>query len=455
MLVKKFEARSMKEALEMVKTELGPNAIILSAKDNNKRFGLIGDGSVEITAAISEQTLQMKQFVENRMRENDRAKFAKTSARNQRTTIEKAISQRVEAATPKVMTRQRYIDIDNSGDLEMISETQALPPAISRTLGKGLGMKSAAPVVKPQSVKNENDQEINALKSEIENLRKVIDGFKQIPQGFTGGYPGADFGLPFDLSFMFEKLTQAGISPEIVGELLIHTHKTLPALHLKKRASIEAFVANQILSRTRTSEMTVNGPKMHLFVGAGGHGKTSTLVKLASHMTISEKKRIIIVSTDSLKVGASDQLRIYAQILNVPFTIVRGRTDWIRLEGQLKNADAVLVDFPGLSLRNSDELNLMKELMPQTVVQTHLVMSSTAKDVDAFELGRRYSALNFTDVIFTALDESNQHGVIFNFQDKFNAPLFAFGTGPKVPEDYEVATRERVLDLIFKISNSN
>ncbi|WP_374021172.1 hypothetical protein [Bdellovibrio bacteriovorus] len=62
MQVKKFEARTMKEALEMVKTQLGPDAIILSARDNNKSFGLVGEGSVEITAAVSEETLQKKEI---------------------------------------------------------------------------------------------------------------------------------------------------------------------------------------------------------------------------------------------------------------------------------------------------------------------------------------------------------------------------------------------------------
>ncbi|HEY1079416.1 MAG TPA: flagellar biosynthesis protein FlhF, partial [Bdellovibrio sp.] len=68
MQVKKFEARTMKEALEMVKTQMGPDAIILSARDNNKSFGLVGEGSVEITAAVSDETLQKKKFAESRLR---------------------------------------------------------------------------------------------------------------------------------------------------------------------------------------------------------------------------------------------------------------------------------------------------------------------------------------------------------------------------------------------------
>ena len=74
MQVKKFEARSMKEALDLVKSQLGPDAIILSAKDNSRSYGLAGNGSVEITAAVSEEVLQKKKFVESRMRNEDRDK---------------------------------------------------------------------------------------------------------------------------------------------------------------------------------------------------------------------------------------------------------------------------------------------------------------------------------------------------------------------------------------------
>ena len=66
MQVKKFEARTMKEALEMVKTQLGPEAIILSARDNHRSFGLVGEGSVEITAAISEDSLQKRRFTQSK-----------------------------------------------------------------------------------------------------------------------------------------------------------------------------------------------------------------------------------------------------------------------------------------------------------------------------------------------------------------------------------------------------
>src|SRR5437868_8578257 len=114
MQVKKFEASNMKEALEMVKAELGPDAIILSARDNNKSYGLVGDGSVEITAAVSEDTLQRKKFAEARLREQEREKFARSSARAQKDLIEKMVNKHVQKnQAPRAITSQRYIEIED------------------------------------------------------------------------------------------------------------------------------------------------------------------------------------------------------------------------------------------------------------------------------------------------------------------------------------------------------
>ena len=76
MQVRKFEAKTMKEALELVKQHLGPEAIILSAKDNSRGFGLMGERSVEVTAAVSEETLRKKKLAEAKLREDPRTAFS-------------------------------------------------------------------------------------------------------------------------------------------------------------------------------------------------------------------------------------------------------------------------------------------------------------------------------------------------------------------------------------------
>ena len=81
MLVRKFEAKTMNEALKMIKVQLGPEAIILSARDNNKRFGIGGESSVEITAAIAEETYKRKMMAESRLTDRGKEQFQNTTAK--------------------------------------------------------------------------------------------------------------------------------------------------------------------------------------------------------------------------------------------------------------------------------------------------------------------------------------------------------------------------------------
>ena len=113
MQVKKFEARSMKEALELVKRDLGPEAIILSAKDNGRGYGLAGQGSIEVTAAISDETFRRKKMAESKLSQALKSRYNQIPARVQRDFITKANAPRVEEFAPPPVAPKptRYADI--------------------------------------------------------------------------------------------------------------------------------------------------------------------------------------------------------------------------------------------------------------------------------------------------------------------------------------------------------
>lgn len=505
MQVRKFEAKTMKEALEMVKTQLGPEAIILSARDNSRHNGLMGQRSVEVTAAISDELLQAKQRAEAKLSSQARPRFQQSTARAQKRFIHEAnrpqpqvqpqsqsqgygrgdyasaeVSQR--SLIPRPLTQQRYADIS---DAQMATAANQVPNMSAATAANGGGNYGQNPQVAQARIKNaaklafqagletmtppsvqtgaqrlngekqgRQDQEIVALKNEIQNLKSLLEKFSQVPQNFLSLHPGADFGIPFDLSSTFEKMIRAGFSEDNSVEILKEAQRVLSPIELKKPAHTEAWLVKFLLDHLKISENRYRG-FYHVFLGPAGQGKTSTLVKFASHLVMGEKKRIAIVTTDSLKVGAAEQLKIYAQILNIPFAIVKAPGDWTLLEDKLKNFDHVLVDAPGFQLKNPEEIKWMSDRMPplrEGGRSIHYVQSVLAKDEDAFEIASRYGALGFQDTIFTGLDESTQHGLIYNFQKRFGSPLHSFGIGPQMPEDFEPASKERVVDLIFKIS---
>lgn len=510
MIIKKFEARTMKEALEMVKTQLGPDAIILSAKDNQKKFGLVGESSFEITAAVSEETLQQKKFVDSRLRMEDREKLAKSSARMQKQVIHQMVqkySTEVEDKKVRPLTRTRYIEIDDESvatspaDLASERIKHAAERAWSAFADDSSSRKAAGKAseviasVKPNAKVNpfgifkkpekpqtqnayatrvmaedpvnspqlpqarhqiEDPSQVRELKIEIEQLRQVISQFQKIPQAISQStFPGSGYGLPFEASATFEKLVNAGIAEEFAARLLEEAALQMPPAKLKNKALVDAFVAKKILDETLVSQKTK--AQVHVFVGPAGSGKTSTLVKMASHFVVKEHKKVAIITTDSVKVGAQDQMRIYAHILNVPFAVVKSKLDWPRIMAQVSDYDHVLVDCPGVGLKSMEEISLVRQLLPPDALspQIHLVLSALAKDSDLSEIGRRYQVTGYHDVIFTSLDESAQHGTIYNFMKRYQIPLHSFGVGTRVPEDFEMASKERLLDLIFKITKMN
>ncbi len=441
MQVKKFEAKSMKEALEMVKIHLGPEAIILSAKDSHRGFGLMGEKSVEVTAAVSEETLRKKRVAESKLREDLKARFQQIPAAKQREFINRvfkdsgvsgremvaangeamraAANQRVSVESRAQTSGMRYIDIqDDEQPQAKMSQREIAAERVRRAAERARQAssavlqdpprKTAAPKratsnqdslarVVPQMVSQvqaansrASSQEMEALQSQVRELKSLIERFQQVPQMPMSLHPGAEQGLPFELSPVYQRLTQQGIQPVAVTQMLKRAQKELDSESLKRSPLVEAWIVRQLLNTIEVSKDPTGG-RYHVFMGATGQGKTSTLIKLASQLVLKQKKTIAIVSLDTFKVGAAEQLRIYAQILNVPFAIVRTPEEWRIAEQRLKGVAHILVDCPGFSLRTMEEVDWLKSMLPPAEFgrSVHYVQSALARDEEAFDLASR------------------------------------------------------------------
>lgn len=478
MQVRKFEAKNMKDALELVKQHLGPEAIILSAKDNSRGFGLMGERSVEVTAAVSEETLRKKKLAEAKLGEQQKNRFLHATARTQKQFINRvhqqtqapvpqALAQRERAyataavsAGPSLPQSTRYIDImdeelQQTASAERIRDAAQRAQAASRVWVEPKPKpkpKAATPAARAAAAPQTTAQSVDALEAQISELKTMIANFQKVPQTMVNAHPGAEEGLPYELSQAFQKLRTAGIETPLVVEWLKTAKADLDREQIKKPHLIDAWLVQKVMSEATVAKDPM-GSRYHVFLGTTGQGKTTTLVKFASQLVMKERKRIALVSLDTLKVGAADQLKLYAQILNVPFACLRHPSEWKLLEEKVKDVHHILVDAPGINLRSMEEADWVKAILPPSASRKiHFVQSALARDEECFEIASRYRMIGFDDVIFTRLDESVQHGMIVNFQKKFQTPIHSFGTGTQIPEDLEWATKERVADLIFKIS---
>lgn len=458
MQVKKFEAKTMKEALELVKRHLGPEAIILSARDNSRGFGIAGQRSVEVTAAISEDTLRRKSIAESKLTQALKNKYEQVPAWQQRNFIDRAtLRPPPEKPSAKPMRYAEMLDEVHDEGLNHIGVAEERVKTAAQRAFQALNDAAVVPQPPPsvavRSSTPQNANEVRELQAEIVQLRKMIDGFKKVPQTFVNMHPGAEHGLNYELSAAFQKLLRTGISTENAVEILRQAQTVLPKEQQARSAFVDAWVAKYIMDQMQIAGLRTSC-RIQAFVGSAGQGKTSALVKLAGHMVICEKRKIAIATTDTEKVGAAEQLRIYAQILNVPFVVIRSGADWASIKSRLGQVEHILVDFPGLNLKSMHEIDLIRSLLPvnENSLTVHYVQSVLSNDESAFEIASRYQMIGFNDVIFTGLDEGAQHGLIYNFQKKFKVPLHSFGIGRQIPEDLEPATKERVIDLLFKLS---
>ena len=243
----------------------------------------------------------------------------------------------------------------------------------------------------------------------------MLKGFQNPTKLAMTQHPGAEYGLPFEFSAIYEKLATAGVESKYIVEILEKANAELSSAEKKRKTLVDAWVARYMLNQINVVPSWVKSEasrSVQLFFGPSGQGKSTALIKMAAQLSLHEKKRVAVVTCDTFKVGATDQLKIYCQILNLPFEMVRHGVELASVLKKFEGFDAVLVDYPGLALRDIQEIDQLRSLMPPMGIttQSHLVLSCALKDADAYEACNRYEFTRFQDLIITKIDESSTHG---------------------------------------------
>lgn len=210
---------------------------------------------------------------------------------------------------------------------------------------------------------------------------------------------------------------------------------------------IEPFGENEIsLMKADRSSL----PPIYTFIGPTGVGKTTTLAKIAAGLKISKGLKIGIVSFDNYRIGSCEQISTYARILELPFATVQSREELEFARKQMRDCFAVFVDTTGrnfLLSRHVVELEEIFSSMPD--VYHFLVLSTTAKDRDLSKTIQQFDSMGIYALIFTKADETLTYGNLINQLLRFPYPLAYIGTGQRIPEDIEKASKKKLINLIF------
>ncbi len=415
MRVKTFEAGSMQDALDIVKREMGDEAFILSTRTRRRpsAMGLGEEAVIEVTAAVDE--------------------------------AQAGVPPQASSVPPLTYALRAPL---KSPSARLGSEpTPPAPPMDLQPLRRELlEIKGAVAALKDNDLRNAS------ILKELDQMKALLNRIQR------QGMPPAQLHLPPSLLELYGDLVANDVEPIIALRLCEYAQRALTDQDGDAAAGVDPERARLFLRRVIADFIPVAPPiqldpgkvRVAALVGPTGVGKTTTLAKLAAYAQLHLKQKVALITLDTYRMAAVDQLQQYAQILQVPMHVALTVEDMRSALRFYQDRALVLIDTPGHSPKDTETLGQLRGLLDELPdVETHLVLSATTKPRDLIEIAARYEPLHPTRLLFTKLDETSTFGPILSTLARVKRPLSYLGTGQEVPEALELATSRRLADLIL------
>ena len=377
MIIKRFEAQTETEAIMKAKDELGKDAMVVSIKTIKPRgiYRVFRKPTVEVTAAVDEKEKQSE--------------------------------------VPKVVHRGASLNKGFDSSLSFLE-------------------KEAEKEEKVSYQETEIEKKLNSLRELLEQQVQT----KQVPE--TVEEPAKDEDGYFKI--VYDTLVDNEVD-EIYAKQIMEEIKGA----LKKDATIDTILTSVYqkivlkLGEPRFIDLNNKQKKFIFFIGPTGVGKTTTIAKIASQLKLKENAKVALITSDTYRIAAVEQLRTYANILGIPLSVVYTKEELEEEKEKYADYDVVLIDTAGRSHRNEEQQKDLRELVnivDQEQREVFLVLSATTKYKDLKRITGTYNVINDYSVIFTKLDETVCIGNILNVKLLTNAPLSYTTWGQNVPDDF-------------------
>lgn len=191
--------------------------------------------------------------------------------------------------------------------------------------------------------------------------------------------------------------------------------------------------------------------KVVALVGPTGVGKTTNLAKLAARFAVQEHARVGIITTDTYRVAATDQLSVYANIIDIDMKVADDPDTMKAAMRAFQNRDLVLIDTAGGSPYNAEQMgDALQILAAARPDETHLLVSAATSLDDLRSIVSHFSVLEPGSIFFTKLDETKRYGALYTLAAETGLPLSYFSLGQNVPDDLRVVSQSAVANLLME-----
>lgn len=385
MIIKKYQGTSEADAVQKAKDDLGKDAVIMNVKIVKQRglSRLFKKSYTEVTAAVDEP------------------------------------EHRKEEARP---TRSHSQELTRT-----VRETEAIKEA-------------AATKAEEVSSQKQTTDKTSAIEERLDTLAQMLERQIQEPKQEETESEEEQAADPNSkiIKLLYDQLVNNEVTEENAKEILDEIDNKRQNLQLD---DLLASVYQKIvlkLGQMKTIEIPEEHPKLLFFVGPTGVGKTTTIAKLASRYKLEKECRLAIITADTYRVAAVEQIRTYANILSVPIDVVYSADELKQSIEKYQEYDLILIDTAGRSHKNEEQKEDLRQLLEVARdydQEIYLVVSATTKYRDLVKITQTYSDISSYRLLFTKTDETGALGNILNIRMLTQAPLSYMTFGQNVPDD--------------------
>ena len=302
-----------------------------------------------------------------------------------------------------------------------------------------------------QSVRS-NLGDSNKKKSPVRSLYGKVNALKNVRNNYMVKKNHAPQNHARELFALYKRMSFQGVEENIAMDLIEKINRIASSENVLKNKEVKSYLIDAF-KKTGLSASPIKieqgKQKIVVFVGPSGVGKTTTVAKLAFAHALRMKDRVALITLDNYRIAAVEQLKIYAKIIGISIEVASTGKEFKKCLNRLKDKDLILIDTPGISQKDEYQFNELRNFFDKVRhIETHLLLSATTKENDLIDILARFKVFPISKLLFTKLDESTSYGNMLNPLIQSKIPVSYFTNGQQVPEDIEIATLNKLADLM-------